>query len=644
VSKKKFLVVLILDLVSAFLIAGISFNATEGVVYGNSETNVSGLIGESITWTIEQSPIIVTGDIRVAEGATLTIEPGVTVIFADYYYLEVRGTLDAAGTADNLICFTSNFTMRQPHRWQGIRNWAYEATSSPYVRSKGNITLNYCEIEHSYIGVKGSLENDGVGNITSVVVSNSKFVKNGLGIHLTCREYSNAYGYIANNTLLYNDEGITIENRYNSPVIIVENNIISLNARNGINIQGHPYPGDTILRKNLVTGNGGTGISITGSHTHTQSHIILTQNSIMENEVGVYVCLDPLYPETLAIVEINNNNIYTNKQYDLKVGTPVSFPTNLNATNNYWGTTNSTLIGQYIYDFNDNWDLGTVDYIPFLNEPNPEAPKPNPELEPEPQPEPEQEPDPKPDPKPTSANATQISISVDTSSTVVGSVVNIYGILIDVNGNPIQSKLVTLSYSVTGNDWVPIGSSITNAAGEYYIQWINTASGTFTLKAEWIGDDEYLGTSATTTLTSLPYQNQYVFYIESNSTITALTFDATESKLIFTASGASGTTGYVKATIPKDLLYTEGNWSVLVDETPTIPTVNEDANKTYLYFTYGHSTKTIKIKATEAPPDFPSWALIFLILTALAVAVAIYILKPPKTDSMTIHNSKPKQN
>jgi hypothetical protein len=247
-------------------------------------------------------------------------------------------------------------------------------------------------------------------------------------------------------------------------------------------------------------------------------------------------------------------------------------------------------------------------------------------------------PDTKPDTEPTAANATQISISVDTSSTVVGSAVNIYGILTDINGNPLPNKSVTLSYSVTDNDWVPIGSGITNAAGQYYIQWINTASGTFTLKAEWIGDDKYLGTSATTTLTSLPYQDPYIFYIESNSTITALTFDATESELVFTASGASGTTGYVKATIPKDLLYTEGNWSVLVDENPIIPTVNEDANKTYLHFTYGHSIKTIKIRGTEATPDFPSWTLMLLILIALAVAIAIYIKKTSRTNAETNHN------
>jgi hypothetical protein len=271
-------------------------------------TYVKGWIDTNTTWTISQSPIIVTGDVRVAEGATLIVEPGVTVSFAGNYYLEIRGRLEAVGRADNLISFTSNSSLKQLNSWVGIRNWAYEASSSPYVRSKGNITLNYCEIEYSNFGVYGSLENDGAGNITSVIVSNSKFLKNGLGIYLKCREYSNAYGYIANNTLLYNNEGITIENRYNSPVLIVEDNIVALNVGNGITIQGHSYPGDTILRQNLVTGNGGTGIDIRGEHTHAQSNTILTQNTITSNEIGVYISLNLLSPETLAIVEINENN------------------------------------------------------------------------------------------------------------------------------------------------------------------------------------------------------------------------------------------------------------------------------------------------------------------------------------------------
>jgi len=289
---------------------------------------------------------------------------------------------------------------------------------------------------------------------------------------------------------------------------------------------------------------------------------------------------------------------------------------NIDASYNWWGTTDTQAINLTIYGSKYSFDLGTVSFVPFLTEPNPEAPE-VPELE------------------PTPALETHISISVDASSTVVGSAVNVNGRLTDVNGSALQGKLVTLSYSITGNDWVPIGSGTTNAAGEYNIQWVNTASGTFTLKVEWIGNDDYLGANATTTLSFLPHQNQKIFFVESNSTVSALTFNNTNTELSFTVSGPSGTTGYVKATIPKDLLYTEGDWVVLVDEHPVMPTVNEDANNTYIYFTYGHSTKTVEIIGTYAIPEFPSWTLMLLLIVLLFV-VAIYKRRLQKTNHYLI--------
>jgi len=84
------------------------------------------------------------------------------------------------------------------------------------------------------------------------------------------------------------------------------------------------------------------------------------------------------------------------------------------------------------------------------------------------------------------------------------------------------------------------------------------------------------------------------------------------------------------------LLRAEGTWTVLVDDNPIIPVVNEDASNTYLYFTYNHSTKTIEIRGTDAIPEFPSWTPTLLVLIVIAVAVAIYKRKLSKTDNSTI--------
>ncbi|MEZ4833992.1 MAG: hypothetical protein R2873_18755 [Caldilineaceae bacterium] len=63
-------------------------------------TNVSGPITTNTTWTLANSPYIVTDDVTVEAGVTLTIQPGVVVKFdSGTDELWVNGTLiaDASG-------------------------------------------------------------------------------------------------------------------------------------------------------------------------------------------------------------------------------------------------------------------------------------------------------------------------------------------------------------------------------------------------------------------------------------------------------------------------------------------------------------------------------------------------------------------
>lgn len=62
---------------------------------------------QSGVWNLAGSPYIVTGDISVPAGASLTIEPGVIVKFAGPYALRVNGVLRATGSLTARIVFTS---------------------------------------------------------------------------------------------------------------------------------------------------------------------------------------------------------------------------------------------------------------------------------------------------------------------------------------------------------------------------------------------------------------------------------------------------------------------------------------------------------------------------------------------------------
>jgi nitrous oxidase accessory protein len=116
----------------------------------------------------------------------------------------------------------------------------------------------------------------------------------------------------------------------------------------------------------------------------------------------------------------------------------------------------------------------------------------------------------------------------------------------------------------------------------------------------------------------------YNVFVFSNSTVSDFSFNHESALIRFDVEGENGTTGFCRVTIPKDLLYAEGNWIVLVDENPLTPTVNEDPSNTYIYFTYNHSTKTVEIIGTTAIPEFPSWTPLLIMLVAIVAAAAIY--------------------
>lgn len=123
-----------------------------------AQTPVSGLISTNTTWTLAGSPYIVTGNILVNNGATLTIEPGVEVKFDTMKTLQVNGELIAIGTAQSRITFTASNPNPVRGSWGRLQfsptsaNAVFD-TSGNYV--SGSI-LKYCDIRYGG-GVAGDV-------------------------------------------------------------------------------------------------------------------------------------------------------------------------------------------------------------------------------------------------------------------------------------------------------------------------------------------------------------------------------------------------------------------------------------------------------------------------------------------------------
>jgi hypothetical protein len=219
-----------------------------------------------------------------------------------------------------------------------------------------------------------------------------------------------------------------------------------------------------------------------------------------------------------------------------------------------------------------------------------------------------------------------LSISTESFSTTAGSAVNVFGTLCDSDGSPLPNEQVVLAYTFSGADsWIPISSALTDAAGKYVIQWVNTASGTFTLEADWRGDGTHMGVSNTTTLSFWHIYREQVLFVESNSTVSALAFNSTSSEVSFNATGPSGTTGYVVLTVAKTTLANGADVKVYFDGKSLNYSIASTEDSFLIAFSYSHSTHQIVAFFGTAVPSNQPFNVDYRVLTVVFTFIAAFI-------------------
>jgi len=317
------------------LIAGM-FAATSTMLLRQANaTYVEGEIRQDTVWTLTDSPFIVIRDVVVKPGYTLTIEPGVEVRFGGDFSLVVNGTLNAIGTQEDMIKFTSNKDQPQLGDWRSI--W--------FINKLQASTLTSCIIQYAINGT--TIENGNV-QIKNCEISNNKLS----GVYIN----GSNIGTIEDNSIQLNRDGIYLQG--DTSGIAIRNNRISANIDNGINFESAlgKYISDVVVSGNTLSSNS-RGLNFVGNISAT-----ISRNSISYNDVGIY------FENTTSTVSPHFNDIYGNLN-----GTKVTLSQPINATYNYWGDAT----GPFHVSLNpggkgnsvqsDGYDL---DFIEFLSAPN----------------------------------------------------------------------------------------------------------------------------------------------------------------------------------------------------------------------------------------------------------------------------------
>ncbi len=374
---------------------------------------------QSGTWSPDNNPYEMVGDITVPVGTTLTVQPGVIVQAMGLYRITAQGNIIANGTEQDSIHFTSGQV--DPNAlWNGIR---LENTTEPSQ-------FTHCRIE---------LADYGINSINSpACISNNHFKRNKRGIQAygigspnpaivpivsNLIEYSQQNGvliaqnsncYVMSNEIRYNGTStqyygaIQLSNQSaggsNSPAIsfnhihsnykqgiiawdivnagainpeihdnLIENNLTGLYLRHSSG-----YVHNNTIINNYIVGdmNSGAGVMVSGSTAQPY----FEDNIVSGNYTGFYLTenANPILGD-LSIYHawaqggntIANNIDANGITHSIFCYNYTNSAITVKAENNFWDYNTAMEIAATIEDHNDNATLPAIDFDPWQNNPLP---------------------------------------------------------------------------------------------------------------------------------------------------------------------------------------------------------------------------------------------------------------------------------
>jgi S-formylglutathione hydrolase FrmB len=290
------------------------------------------------TWSLLNSPYHINGEITIPNGETLTIEPGVEVVFLGNYKFNVQGRILAIGTESDTIVFTINDTtgfhnLTIPDGgWGGIRfidtpsnndsskiiycklqcgkantgEGFYDRWGGALCAKINKLLVSHCLFRNNTC-YKTIINETGGGAIAIVgnpIIEFCEFSENTSSFGGAMLIWgSDLYPLIRNNYLHHNQGHGTINigswgGSNTSPVLI--NNIIANNNSNGLfDANGHGIVhisnggGNTVLINNTIVNNNCTGSGGAVFTNYKAATSLLINNIIYGNEPSQVNLLTP---------------------------------------------------------------------------------------------------------------------------------------------------------------------------------------------------------------------------------------------------------------------------------------------------------------------------------------------------------------
>ena len=597
-----------------------------------SGTSVSGIIVTDITWNQAGSPYTLIGNILVNNGVTLTIQPG-TIVNIGSYYLMINGTIKAIGTYTNPVIFNGNTNY-------GSSNTGIILTQ--YSNGWNSLTLTGCIIQYAVVNSQLT-----VSNSAKLDANN---INCGINIQSSVNAFQNGTATISGNII---KGSITVGNTFGSAIIT--NNTIT---NGGISF-GSMNPPSVKIVANTISGCI-TGISVGCWGGFNSSTQIIENNLIINNSVGINladwegggptvenntisnntvgICISYPWGNNQPIITgpILYNNIGGNSKYDFQN----QQPTTVNAIFNWWGTTDTQVISQLIYDYYDDFNIGVVNYAPFLNASNTQA-----TINPG---QPPSQVNPNPTPTPEKSVVTQSYLNVAPNPVGVGQIVTInFGlnqVPPHVNGTYGNGWInLTIKVTVPDGTTITLGPFTTNATGRTVAIFTPSQVGNYTLQTVFSGETLFSvyyepSNSNTVTLsvqqqpiqspsppptpTATPVGNNDrsstlrattdkgaiielpisgdISSSQMSNVIIATNQSATSTIISFSLTGPSGTTGFSNITIAKNTVPYGKIPAIYIDnQLASNQGYSQDENNFYVWYTTHFSSHQVSIVFSE---------------------------------------------